>query len=166
MNPDTRREAREGIAFGLITGVVFAAVEMAAAAGAGESPIMPLRMFASVVLGREGLSPVTPDGTAALVGGVTHLALSALFGVIYGVFNARLTPRTQTHWLRESLIGVLYGAGLYLVNIQLIARVAYPWFLEQPQLPSLLAHAFLFGLPLGLLFAKAERRVRRVVAHA
>jgi hypothetical protein len=168
MTEATRRAAKEGIGFGLIAGILFAVVEVGATAMMGDPPIMPLRMFASVVLGREAMEPATPAQTAVVVGSVAHLALSALFGLIYGVIITRLSPETQTRSGRQAIVGLLYGTGLYLINIQVVARVLYPWFLEMPQLPSLAAHAVLFGLPLGLLFARAERRVYHVhpPAHA
>lgn len=157
----TKRGAKEGIGFGLIAGVIFAMMEIAGAAAMGNPPLMPIRMFASIVLGEAALETV-PMGSALLVGVVVHLALSALFGLIYGLLNARTSTATQTQWGRQAGLGLLFGLALWLVNFQIIARVLYPWFLTTPQFLQALMHALFFGLPLGLMYAAAERRVHRV----
>ena len=91
-----------------------------------------------------------------------HLALSALLGLIYGLVNARLSPETETRWARQAGLGLLFGALVWLVNFQVVARLLYPWFLTTPQSVQLLLHALFFGLPLGLMYAAAERRVQHV----
>lgn len=161
MATSTRRGIREGIGFGLIAGIIFAAMEVAGAALMGNPPLMPLRMFASVVLGQAALETVS-TGTALLVGSVVHLVLSALFGVVYGLVNSRLSAETRTGWARQAGIGLLFGVLIWLVNFQVIARAFYPWFLTTPQFLQMLMHAVFFGLPLGLMYAAAERRVVHV----
>jgi hypothetical protein len=49
---------------------------------------------------------------------------------------------------------------VWLVNFRLLALAHFPWFLSVPQGPQLVLHAVAFGLPLGLLYGHAERRVR------
>jgi hypothetical protein len=53
---------------------------------------------------------------------------------------------------------MLFTVGVWLVTFQFVARGYYPWFLGTSQFFQLLMHALFFGVPLGLLFAAAERR--------
>ena len=129
----------------------------------GTHPLAPLRMAASVVLGPEALYE-TPLALAALVGGLVHLGTSALLGLFYGLVNSRFSVATQTLPRRQIPMGLVYGALVWLVNIQLIAGYAYPWFLEGPQLRHFIVHMVCFGLPLALMFLAAERQVRHLRA--
>ena len=49
MQEDTRRAVKEGLAYGSVAGVLFGTMEIAGATLMGDPPVMPLRMFASVV---------------------------------------------------------------------------------------------------------------------
>jgi hypothetical protein len=122
---------------------------------------MPIRMFASTLLGQRAMS-TTDLGTVLVVGLLAHFALSAIFGLVYGALEARMSAEGRTSWGRQAAVGLLFGLGLWMVNFQLIARILYPWFLGTPQFLQAMMHAVFFGLPLGLLFAAAERRHRLV----
>lgn len=155
----TGRGAAEGIGAGLIAGVIFAAAEIVGSAVMGNPPLMPLRAFASVVLGESALQTASL-GTAVVVGVVAHLVLSAIFGVIYGLLNSTFSSKTETSFGRQAGLGLLFGAVLWIVNFQIIARILYPWFLGMPQLYQVLMHAIFFGLPVAFVYAAAERRVQ------
>lgn len=161
MTNGRHRSLKEGLGLGIIAGVIFAIVEIAGAAMMGNPPLMPLRMFASVVLGQAALATVSL-GVAVLVGTIAHLVLSALFGLIYVALNRRLSPAAQASRGSQSLMGLVFGAAVWLVNFQIIARILYPWFLGTPQFLQFMMHALFFGLPLGLLYARSERRARAV----
>ena len=160
MSEETKRGMKEGIGFGLIAGLIFAIVQMIAAAAAGISALAPLRMAGSVVLGSAALDQT--QGGAVLMGILVHAVLSAAFGFLYGIANAKGTRRTQTDWGRQVGLGLAFGALLWFVNFQLIARGFFPWFLEPNQFAQLLMHAVFFGLPLSLMYAGAERRVHHI----
>lgn len=161
MRESTRRGIKEGIGFGLVAGAIFAVMEIVGAALMGDPPLMPVRMFASTVLGEQALMEA-PLGTAVAVGLVAHFALSAIFGLVYGAINAALSPATETSYGRQAGLGLVFGAALWLVNFQIIARILYPWFLETPQLVQLAMHALFFGLPLALMYAAAERHAHHL----
>lgn len=161
MTEQAKRGLKEGVRFGLIAGIIFGIMEVIGAAVMGDPALMPIRMFASVVLGQAALETVAA-GTVLIVGIIVHLALSAGFGLVYGLVNSRLSIETQTNWARQAGIGLLFGAALWLVNFQIISRVLYPWFLMAPQFLQMMMHAIFFGLPLGLMYAGAERRVRHI----
>ncbi len=153
----TRRSVGEGITAGLIAGVIFAMMEIVGAAMMGNPALMPVRMFASVVLGKSAMEGAL--GTALVVGTIAHLILSAVFGIVYGLISARLSEATRTGFGRQAGLGILFGLAVWFVNFQFIARVLYPWFLEAPQFLQALMHGLFFGLPLALIYAVSERRV-------
>lgn len=166
MKETTKRGAREGIVFGLVAGLILGVAEIIAASAAGLRPLLPLRMASSIFIGQEALTTTTTLATAVIVGIIVHFVLSALFGAIYGLVNATFTPKTETDYARQTGLGLLFGAALWLVNFQIIARGAYPWFLETSQWLQLLMHAVFFGLPVALMYALAERRVQLTGTHA
>jgi hypothetical protein len=164
--PDQVRggRGRSGI-YGLIAGAVFLVASMLLAALAGSSPVLPLRMMASVVLGVHAMTD-TSLGVTLVMGGLAHALLSAFYGLIYGALREKLSPESRASAPRQAALGLLFGLAVYLVDLQLIARFVYPWLLAFPQAALLLLHAVTFGLPLSLLFAAAERRVVRPEVRA
>lgn len=154
----SKRIVTEGLISGLIAGAVFAMAEVIVAAVMGMSPLMPFRMFASVVFGRGALDGMS-IGLAFVLGGIVHFVLSSVYGMIYGWFTNRLSSENRASWARQGAIGVVYGIVLWVVNFQIIARLAYPWFLEANQVLQALVHALFYGLPVGLVTCAAERRV-------
>ncbi|HWZ87561.1 MAG TPA: hypothetical protein VNW92_01890 [Polyangiaceae bacterium] len=161
MTPSTRRGVKEGLEFGLIAGLIFALAEIVAAALMGDPPLSALRLFASVLLGHAALETAAL-GRVVLVGAIAHLLLSAVFGVVYGLFAAVLAPDMQTNWRKQAWIGLAFGASVWLVNFQIFAGILYPWFQKTPQLLQVSLHAAFFGLPLALMYVAAERRTRPV----
>ena len=154
---DVSRSAKEGLGFGLIAGAVFAVAQVVTTMIAGDSAILAFRRLASILIGSDALA-VTP-AAAVGIGIIGHLYLSAAYGLFYGFYNSALTMPTRRSLGRQAVIGPLFGVMLWLVNFQVFARARYPWLLELPQLPLAFLHAVFFGLPLGLLYATAERRV-------
>jgi uncharacterized membrane protein YagU involved in acid resistance len=153
------RSVGEGVTAGLIAGVIFAMMEVIGAAMMGKPPLMPFRMFASVVLGKGAMEGAV--GTALVVGTIAHLALSAVFGFVYGLLARRQAEQGRTSFGRQAGLGIAFGLAVWLVNFQIIARVLYPWFLESPQVLQAMMHGLFYGLPLALIYAAFERR-----AHA
>lgn len=84
-----------------------------------------------------------PDPTPAniVIGFVTHLNLSMLFGIGFALLVPLLRDVRAV-----ALAGVGYGVVLYVVNFQILGRTVFPWFQEGPdQVFELFAHAG-FGL--------------------
>lgn len=152
------RGSKEGVVFGLIAGIFLLLAETAGALLMGEEAILPLRYVASVVLGPPALASVEA-GTILLYGGVTHAVLSSAFGLLYGFVNGWFKAPTRTNLASQAALGALFGAVLWGFNIQLVARLYYPWFLEMRQFIEMVLHALCFGLPLATLYAAAERRL-------
>jgi hypothetical protein len=162
MEPErvTRRALTEGVAHGLIAGAGFLVVQIILALATGNPALMPLRYAASVLVGIPALSQ-TSLGVAVVLGLIVHFALSALYGLIYGAFESRMSLEGRASVARQTGLGALYGLIIWFFNFQFIARLFYPWFLGAPQFLQLVLHAVTFGLPLGLFFTVAERRARQ-----
>ncbi len=146
---------------GLLAGVVFGIAQIAGAALADASPVLPIRMAASVVMGPAALTTSALEAAVA-AGVVTHLVLGSLFGLFFGIANMRSGAHVRTDPGRQGVYGIFFGILLWLVNFQLIARAAYPWFLDTPQLLQAVMHALFYGLPLGVTYAATEKRVPAV----
>ncbi|HYI02553.1 hypothetical protein [Hyalangium sp.] len=149
--------AWNGLGFGLVAGVVFALAECIASLVSGQGVLVPVRYAASVLLGVSALTE-GPLGLVVAAGLAVHLGLSALFGLAYSLIDARLSPELRPRLSHQIAVGMLLALGVWGMTFQFVARGYYPWFLETPQFFQLLMHALFFGVPLGLLFAAAERR--------
>lgn len=101
MRRSTSRGIREGLAFGLVAGLLFAVFEVIATVAMGGPALNPFRMFSSVVLGVDAMQEIS-IGTAFVVGLIVHLALSGAFGIIYGVVSARMSGATRVSWGKQA----------------------------------------------------------------
>ncbi|MDC0711649.1 hypothetical protein POL68_24485 [Stigmatella sp. ncwal1] len=149
--------AKNGLGFGLVAGLVFALAECLASLFGGTGVLEPLRYAASVALGSRALMDM-PLGLTAIAGLGIHLVLSAFFGLAYSLVDARMAVDLRPQGTHQSAMGMLFALGVWVVTFQFISRGYYPWFLSVPQFFQLVLHAVFYGLPLGLLFAAAERR--------
>lgn len=153
---DVGRSIKEGTGYGLIAGAVLGIGFVIATIVDGGPPIVVFRTLSSVLLGRAALSD-TPAATAVVVGVISLLYFSAMFGLCYGVYNSALTLRTRRSLRREAVIGMIYGAIVWLISFRLVVPLRWPWLLVVPQVPLFAMMVVLYGLPLGLLYATAER---------
>ena len=149
--------AWNGLGFGLVAGVVFAIAECVASLAGGQGVLTPVRFAASVLLGAPGLAD-QPLGLTVVAGLAVHLGLSAFFGLAYSLIDARLSPELRPNMAHQTAVGMLFTLGVWLVTFQFVGRGYYPWFLGTAQFFQLVMHALFYGVPLGLLFAMAERR--------
>ena len=156
-----KRVASEGVAFGVLAGVMYLAVEMLDAVAMRASPLAPLRSVASTALGSHALD--SSLGSTYVAGLVIHLVLSGLFGLGYAEIEARFPDDARRHYLWQIGIGVVYAALLWLVGVEMIAHRFFPWFVPLRPMRHLLQQALFFGAPLGLMFAAAVRRTRQVI---
>jgi hypothetical protein len=133
-----------GTVAGLAAGLVFLVANMLWATKSDLPAVAPLIDISTIFNFDDVANPTTEN---MLIGLVTHLTLSAAFGVAF----AMLLPLLRD--LRLLVVGaVAFGIGLYLINFQILGRTAFPWFQEGPdQLFELVAHAG-FGLLLVPFF--------------
>jgi uncharacterized membrane protein YagU involved in acid resistance len=148
------RVARGAVA-GLVAGLVFLVANMLWATKSDLPAVAPLIDISTIFSFDDVANPTTEN---MLVGLVTHLTLSAAFGLAFALLVS---------FLRDVRVlvagGVLFGIALYLVNFQILGRTAFPWFQEGPdQVFELFAHMG-FGLLLVPFFL-GRRFTRRVQA--
>ncbi|WP_291383505.1 hypothetical protein [Demequina sp.] len=130
------RFGARGVIGGAVAGAVFGALNMWFAHSQGMPTDTPLKMIATIVQGENAMA----DGTASpALGLVVHMVLSMMFGLIL----ALLVLRMRSDALR-SLVGLLFGAALYLVNFLVMAPLAYGVF-EDANQPLELATHIVFG---------------------
>ncbi len=165
MDAPLRRRLKEGISLGIVAGIVFVLAQMIITSMTGELGLMPLRLFASVLMGEAALT-TTALGPTVLAGIVLHFLFSIMLGVLYGWLDERLPLEIRISRSWQSLLGVVFGFLLWFVDFQLIARLAFPWFLLAPQGLEMLMHVLFFGLPLGLMFSSYARRALRMDRYA
>lgn len=90
MNPVTpqhfpSRFIPQGIAGGIIAGIVFIIAEMLMNVALGRPFFGPLRMIASIVLGPEALNSTYSFAALMIWGLVVHFILAGLFGLIFAI---------------------------------------------------------------------------------
>lgn len=153
------RTTLEGTAAGVLAAAVFIVAEMVASRG---DVYAPLRRFASVLLGRSVLDPSTQASLVATWGILVSFTLAAGFGTAYGWLLARVEdPEAHSDPLRQMIFGVFFGAIVWTVNWQILARFFWPWLLRTPQFTELSLHALFFGMPLALFYALIDRSYSR-----
>jgi hypothetical protein len=162
---DVGRSVKEGAGFGLVAGVIFATAQIGATWAMGDSPLVPFRRVAGVLIGPSAFD-TTSVATVVVVGTIGHMYLSALYGLLYGIYNSALTPATRSSVPRQALLGPLYGTLLWLANSYLFVPYYYPWLVTGSHLPQLVLHVLAYGLPLGLLYGSAEHHVERTSRDA
>lgn len=113
----------------------------------------PWRCFASIILGRSALSGPSTLVTV-LFGAAVHFALSVAFAVIWSGVVRNVPADVRHNYAAHTAAAMIYGLVLWIVNFQLVARVAYPWLLGTLEVAQLTIHAVGYGLPLGLLMTK------------
>ena len=135
---------------GFVAGLVFIGITMWFSDSLGNPAEGPLKLISTLVLGGDAM--MTGDANAGL-GFLVHSVLAAAFGMIFAlavpVFGNNGTL---------ALAGGIYGALLYVVNFQLIARAGIERFLEGPNQPFELVIHIVFGHLLAVAFYSAGRR--------
>ncbi len=148
-----------GAVAGLAGGLLFALANMWYADAHGKPLVAPFLAISTIFHGTDMPVMSQPDVIAGLV---THLGLSLLFGMVFAVGVTLLRLATRPLLLLGA--GLVYGLVLYVVNFQIIARVAFPWLVNPKgpnQLFELWIHPIAFGLllvPFFLSFRVAARR--------
>lgn len=152
MNPPQPHDARptqvsdaavDGLLYGLAAGLLMAMYLLAAAWTAGLSP--------GQVLG--GLAP--SSSASPLSGALTHLAVSGVYGLLYGLALRTLSrkpPQGTGAWAG----GLIYGTVLWALARVVLLPASGSSLLDLPPAHVAIAHA-LYGLALGFLMGRSAR---------
>jgi hypothetical protein len=123
-----------GTVAGLAAGLLFLVANMLWATKSDLPAVAPLIDISTIFNFDDVANPTTEN---MLIGLVTHLTLSAAFGVTFA-----LLVRFVRNGQMLLVGGLAYGVALYLINFQILGRTAFPWFQEGPdQVFELFAHA-------------------------
>jgi hypothetical protein len=157
---EVRRPAellRHGLGAGIVAGITLVAEEMVATVLLGGSASEPFRLVASVVLGRQALSPDFPVWIPLLLGAAAHLALSVLFGLGF-VFLVAGAYQLSARVPLLLAYGVLYGLALWEMNVLTVLHLLFPqvaplFGLANQIWNGIVAYAIFYGLVLGAYLA-------------
>lgn len=148
-----------GVVAGLFAGLLFLVSQMGWAVENLDKPALAPMLDMSTIFTRDEVPAATPG--SVVIGLVTHLNLSMLFGIGFSMLVVPLARNTMLLVLG----GLGYGLLLYVLNIQILGRLAFEWF-TNPNGPPQVAEIF-FHAEFGLLvpfFIGAAQRVRAVAA--
>jgi hypothetical protein len=148
---------RHGLIAGVVAGITLVTEEMLATVLLGGSASDPFRLVASVVFGRQALSPDFALWIALLVGAAAHLALSVLCGLVFVLLVAgayQLSARLPL----LLIYGVLYGLALWELNVLTVLHLLFPqvaplFGLANQIWNGIVAYAIFYGLVLGAYVA-------------
>lgn len=135
---------------GLFAGLLFAAVTMWFVTSLGMPARTPLLMISTIVLGEDAMA----GGDANIATGMAvHVVLSIAFGVVFALIAGRLRTNGAV-----ALAGLVFGALLYVLNFQILARIWFDPFRMANQPFELVVH-LVFGSLLALaLYGTGPRR--------
>jgi hypothetical protein len=152
----TAASLEDAVAGGVVAGLPFCAVEILFAAIAGRPPLVPFRYAASLLMGPSAfhVSPVM----AVTVGVLLHLGLCSAYGGIYSLVSPARPHAGDVQRNTEFGRGALFAFLLWLFNFQIVARSAYPWFMQLSQPLQAVVHVVFFGVPLAVMKISSRRR--------
>lgn len=139
-----------GAVGGLVAGMIFAVATMWFVTSIDMPARTPLLMISTIVLGDDAMTNGDANSATGLI---VHMVLSIAFGIVFALLARRLRTNGEL-----ALAGFVYGGLLYLVNFQILARVAFETFRMANQPFEVVVH-LVFGLLLALaLYNSGPRR--------
>ena len=140
--------AIDGLVSGVLAGLVMAAILVLTGMISGVKPLDTLALFA-------------PDaGSGPLVGLLAHLAVSGIYGALFGMGYAALLRRRDYNppaWLHV-VIGGAYGLLLFLAAWLVLLPATGSQMQQIPSLSLVIGH-IVFGALLGWLVYRGTQRV-------
>ncbi|HEV2124138.1 MAG TPA: hypothetical protein VGW38_15350, partial [Chloroflexota bacterium] len=136
---------RHGVVGGLIAGVIFAMTEMIYAWITAGNFWGPMKMIAGIPL--QTPPPQIDLVMGIIVGMMTHMVMSVMFGVIAAYIVAAM-PSLRHSAMATVIFTSLFGLTLWLMNFYVIAPMLNaPWFASQanPLWQGFIAHTFFYG---------------------
>ncbi|ODP34045.1 hypothetical protein [Pandoraea sp. ISTKB] len=135
---------------GFVACAFFSAVEMLMVLlVSGQSPWVPPRMVAAIVLGPGILSqPATFDVSIVAMALMVHAAIGVVLGVVLGAIIAPF--RLDSDVVTVSIAGGVFGLIVYVVNFYVMTQM-FPWFMESRGWTMVAGHV-IFGAFAGYMY--------------
>ncbi|HLH74728.1 MAG TPA: hypothetical protein VKX96_15685 [Chloroflexota bacterium] len=146
---------RIGAEAGAAAGIVYLLGEELAAMLSGVSSVMPLRLFASVLLGSSSFSSAANTASIAALGGMVALLVTTVFGAIFAILVHLFPCLTATPGTLV-IAGATYGLFLWLGCFYVLGTFFWPWFLQTNPTTQFVLATFGYGVGLGLGFVLAR----------
>lgn len=126
----------------------------------GARGVSHLAILQSIASGLHGAEAFSGGRASAVEGLVLHFLMSVAAAAAYVAAASGVTVLARRPWL----FGPLYGLAFWAVMTFVVVPLSAARF-DPPDtvalVSTLLAHAFLFGLPIALVAQRAQRQVRR-----
>jgi hypothetical protein len=124
--------------------------------GAGKGPWQTSHMIASIFSGPFGLQSSDYGFSVGVVATAlaTHYALGIAFGLAMAAIMVPLSLDATTG--RALLTGAVFGGALYLIVVDVVVRLLFPWLAELRGWETFAAH-LVFGIVAALLYRKLRR---------
>ena len=150
-----RPDWQAAVVSGLLAGAVLMVLELLWSATVGEGPWQVSHLVAVIAVGPQALeSPLSFDLMIVTVAVLTHYVLGVVFGVLLALLITWFHYETSPGMLQ--VVGVLFGALLYLVNFHGLSAV-FPWMAQLRGWGTFIGH-LVFGLTLVLAYWRLQQR--------
>jgi hypothetical protein len=145
------------VAAGLVGGGLLMVLDLLWSVGGG-NPWRTSQLVAAMLLGQDVLQSSTFSIGVVTLALAVHYVLGIVFGVLLAIVIAGFHYEANPGVLEA--IGLVFGAGLYLVNFHMMANF-FPWMAELRGWAAFIAH-LVFGLTVALAYPWLERRTKPV----
>lgn len=147
-----------GVVAGTAAGLLFLLANMWFADSQGLPAVAPLYDISTIFHFADKPDP-SPENLA--IGLVVHLTLAAGFGAGFALIVPALRGRGMV-----VAAGAAFGLALYVINFQVLGRLAFEWFQEGPnQLFEIVAHLGYGALLAPFVFDLAARSAGERATH-
>lgn len=143
---------------GIGAGAALLAVMCLHSAARGESAFTPFSLTASLVLGEAASHSDAPS--TLLVGILIGTMAAMVDGFVFARLMFQLPESVSRAWAPRLLVGMAFGAIVYLFAFQVVGRLAFPWMLHADQPGWFAGHALVFGPLLAVMHHVALVRER------
>ena len=135
--------AVEGVISGLVAGLISALLLVVFGLISGDSPGIVLARFDASLTGNP------------LLGGIMHLATSAVYGIVFAVFYRLISRRWNGAHRLAWLLGLVYGL-LLLVVVEVVVLSGFETRLDEFSTVAIVAFHIVYGLTLGIVLERSN----------
>jgi hypothetical protein len=139
---------------GLVAGLVLGVTTVIGSVLLTGSASAPFRFAAAFIAGPDALDPGFPLGAALLLGSAIHLALAAVFGVVFVGLLALTHQLSARSWLLI-LYGSVFGFGIWEIDFLVAVPTFFPFLVGRIDFATqlwngVLSYVFVYGPTLAV----------------